>query len=170
MSGSARIIWRQAAWARPLCFGIGLTLAALATTTAMARTDSGGREPAYDRVMSTHTLRCAYAAYPPAFIIDPNTRQLSGIFHDLVETMAKLHGLTVAWTEEVDYGHIIEGLEQRRYDAFCAALWPGPERAQRAVFTVPVYYSAVNLYVRTDDHRFDADPGTLDDPRYRLAI
>lgn len=125
----------------------------------------------YDRVMESRTIRCSYAIYPPTMMKDANTGEMSGIFHDVIEEVAALHELSVEWTEEVPYGSIIEGMKAGRYDLFCAALWPNAPRAQQGLFTVPLYYSGVNMYVRPDDTRFDAAPyKILNNPAYSIAI
>ena len=124
----------------------------------------------YDRVMNTKTIRCAYAVYPPTLMKDPNTGKITGIFHDLLEEVARLHNLKIDWAEEVDYGSIIQGFEAGRYDMFCAALWPGPERAQKALFTVPAYYSGVGIYVKADDKRFDGHPEKLNATAFRISV
>jgi polar amino acid transport system substrate-binding protein len=152
--------------------------AAVAYATATYVGAQHGQAPAqatsqgstYDRIMKTKTLRCAYAIYAPTMMKDPNSGKLSGIFHDLIEEIAHLNKLEVVWAEEVDYGNIIEGLKAGRYDMFCAALWPGPERAQQALFSIPVYYSAVGLYARADDKRFDGNIALLNDPQYKLVV
>jgi len=120
--------------------------------------------------MRTKTIRCSYAVYPPTLMKDPNSGKITGIFHDLIEEAARLHGFKVEWTAEVDYGTIIQGFDTGRYDMFCAALWPGPERAQQALFTVPLYYSGVGIFVRADDHRFDGHPEKLNAPEYKFSI
>lgn len=131
--------------------------------------DGGAKESAYDRVMRTGTIRCGYASFHPSIIIDPETGELSGIFYDLMnEVGARLH-LKVEWTEEVGYGVIQEGFKAGRYDAFCGAVSPTPERARDGVFTIPAYYSPIGVWVRKDDDRFDQDYGLLNNADYRLA-
>ena len=38
----------------------------------------------YDKVLESKTIRVGYISYPPSFIKDPNTKNLSGIFHDVL--------------------------------------------------------------------------------------
>lgn len=121
-------------------------------------------ETAYDRILRTGTLRCAYALYPPDLIKDPNTGALSGIFYDVMEEVGRRLNLKIDWTEEVGYGVIAEGFATNRYDAFCSAVWPTAERSRAAAFTVPLFYSPVDVFVRADDHRFDNKLDALNDP------
>jgi polar amino acid transport system substrate-binding protein len=128
------------------------------------------KESTYERILRTKTIRCGYFAYEPALIIDPNTGKKSGIFYDIIEEMARRLGLKVEWTEEVGYGEMIQGFETGRYDLFCNVVWPTPERARGAAFSIPLYYSVVGIFVREDDDRFTGQIDKLNDPSVRLAV
>jgi polar amino acid transport system substrate-binding protein len=128
------------------------------------------KETTYERVIRTGEIRCAYAVYEPPLIKDPNTGQLSGIFYDVMEEIGRRLSLKINWVEEVGYGTIAEGFVTDRYDAFCNTVWPTPERSRAASFTIPLYYSPVDILVRADDHRFDNDWSKLNDPAYIFAV
>jgi polar amino acid transport system substrate-binding protein len=128
------------------------------------------KESTYERILRTQTIRCGYFAYEPALIIDPNNKKMSGIFYDLTEEMARRLGVKVEWTEEVGYGEMIQGFETGRYDLFCNVVWPTPERARAASFSIPLYYSVVGVFVREDDNRFDGNVDLLNDPAITLAV
>ena len=128
------------------------------------------RETAWQRIVRTGEIRCAYQPYPPALAKDPNTGQLSGIFYDIMSEVGRRLSLKVNWVEEVGYGVIAEGFVSDRYDAFCGPVWPTPERSRVASFTIPLYWSPVDVLVRADDHRFDDDLSKLDDPSVRFAV
>ncbi|HOO50711.1 MAG TPA: ABC transporter substrate-binding protein, partial [Alphaproteobacteria bacterium] len=128
------------------------------------------KESVFDRVMRTGTIRCGYFPYAPTLIIDPNTKEMSGIFYEIIEEMGRRLSLKVEWAEEVDYGVIAEGFKTNRYDMFCNTVWPTPERVRESSFSIPVFYSTVDIFVRTDDHRFDEDFSKLNDPSIMLAI
>lgn len=127
-------------------------------------------ESTFARVLRTGEIRCAYAVYEPPLIKDPNTGQLSGIFYDVMEEVGRRLNLKIKWVEEVGYGTIAQGFVTDRYDAFCNAVWPTPERSRGADFTIPLYYSPVDIMVRADDHRFDGDIMKLNDPAYTFAV
>ena len=127
-------------------------------------------ETTYERVLRTGEIRCAYAVYAPPLIKDPNTGQLSGIFYDMMEEVGRRLNLKIKWVEEVGYGTIAQGFVTDRYDAFCNAVWPTPERGRAGSFTIPLYYSPVDVFVRADDHRFDSDMTKLNDPAYIFAV
>ncbi len=126
-------------------------------------------ETAMDRVLRTGKIRCSYALYSSYFRKDPNTGALSGIFHDVMEAIGKNAGLKIDWAEEVGYVNIFPGLESNRCDAFCGGLWPNASRAKAAAFSIPINYSAITTWVRTDDHRFDNDLSLINSPSIRIA-
>lgn len=128
------------------------------------------KESASERILRTHTIRCGYFPYAPDLIVDPNTKEMSGIFYDITQEMARRLGLNVEWTEEVGYGEIQQGLDANRYDLFCNAVWPTPERSRGASFSTPLYFGTVGVFVRADDHRFDKDFMGLNDPSATLAV
>ena len=127
-------------------------------------------ESVYDRVMRTGTLRCAYTIYAPDTIKDPNTGKLSGIFVDTMQKAADALHLKLEWTEEVPWAGMIEGLNSNRYDAVCSGVWENTDRGRVAAFSRPVFYSAVNAYVRKDETRFGNDLSLLNDPNVRIAV
>ncbi len=122
----------------------------------------------YSRVMQSGILRAAFIEYPP--VITQTDNQFSGIFCDIICGFAEKHELKIEWVEETGYGVVIEGLIEGRFDIFCSATWPTPERHKKAALSRPVYYSDVGVWVRTDGPFADADWITLNDPEYRIAI
>jgi ABC-type amino acid transport substrate-binding protein len=129
---------------------------------------SSQSQSAFDRVTSTHTLRCAYAAYDPFLIISADGK-ITGIFHDAVEEAAKRLNLKVVWAEEVGYGNINTGFMTGRYDAFCAGLWPAGSRAPNTLFSRAIAWDPVGVWVRGNDTRFDGHMEALNDPAFKIA-
>lgn len=109
----------------------------------------------YKRVMQSGTIRCGYAMFPPYCMKDPNSGKLSGIFVEILDEAGKNLGLKIDWKEEVGWGSIIEGLETNRYDLVPTGIWPNASRGKHASFSTPLFYNALNVYVRANDHRFD---------------
>ena len=116
-----------------------------------------GTESAYERVMRTQTIRCGYVVYPPAVIQDPNTGALSGIIYDVMQEAGNLLGLEIEWAEEVGWANTVETIRTWRTDAICVGFWQNPAEGKYLGFTTPLWYSAVNAFVRADDNRFDGD-------------
>lgn len=113
----------------------------------------------YDRVMSSEKIRAAYITYPPAVIKDTKTGKLSGTFVEVLEQAAKNLGIEVEWTEEVGWGAQIEGLQTDRYDIVGSPVWANPTRGKLTTMSVPVYYSGIGVYVRSDENRFSDQGG-----------
>lgn len=121
-----------------------------------------------DRILKTGEVRCSYLIYSPYFRIDPNTRQLSGIFHDLMEELGAKAQLKISWVEEVGYEAIFAGLDSGRHDVFAGGLWPNSSRAKAGSFTIPVFYSVIKAWGRGNETRF-AGLENINDPKVTIA-
>lgn len=144
----------------------------LACYVFVPRTPSGlsvVKESAYDRVMRTQTFRCGFGQWPPYVSKDPTTGQVRGIFHDYMESLGDALHLKIVWAEEFGSGDFMPALRDGRIDGLCAGIWPNASRAREMDFTRPVYYSAMDAYVRADDARFDANMRTIDDPAITIV-
>lgn len=119
-------------------------------------------------ILARGTIRCSYLIYPPYLQKDPNTGQLSGVFHDLVEEVAKSADLKVEWREEVGYESIFPSVNSGRNDMFCGGLWPNASRVRTGSFSIPVFYSVVKTWGRANETRFSGLQG-IDDPAVRIA-
>jgi ABC-type amino acid transport substrate-binding protein len=124
-------------------------------------------QSAFDRVTSSHILRCAYAAYDP-FLTISTDKKITGIMHDAVEEAAKRLALKVDWVEEVGYANINSGFMTGRYDAFCAGLWPAGTRAASTIFSRAVVWDPITVWARGNDTRF-TDIEKLNDPAYTIT-
>lgn len=127
-------------------------------------------QPAFERVSSSRTLRCAYAVWAPFFMVDPNTGAKSGIAYDIVEQMGKILGLEVVWTEEVPYSQVADNLKGGRNDAMCMTLWPSGNRALALDFTSAVDYIGAYAFVREGDGRFDGNLAAINRPGVTIAM
>jgi len=126
-------------------------------------------ESVYDRVMRTGTIRVGYLDSPPGVIKDANTGKMSGIAVDALDAIGAALQLKVEYVEEVQWGSMIEGLNTGRYDVAMMA-WGDSSRARLADYSMPLFYSAVNAYVRPDDKRFDRGlAAAMRDPTVRIA-
>jgi ABC-type amino acid transport substrate-binding protein len=104
-------------------------------------------ETTYARVMRTKELRCGYINYPPHTIIDPATKNMSGLMHDIVMEMGRLLDIKIIWAEEVGWASTVEALRSKRIDAICTSFWQNPVEGKFVSFTMPVFYSPVTAYV-----------------------
>jgi polar amino acid transport system substrate-binding protein len=125
---------------------------------------------AYDRVIKTNTLRCAYALYPPFIGKDPNTGKLTGIAVDLMSEIEKATGLQVSWGPEIDFGTITETLQTGKADAFCTGMAMTPARGKVLAGSIPFTYGPIQAYVRANDHRFDNNPSAINTPEVKIEV
>jgi len=123
----------------------------------------------YDKVVSSGTIRACYVVYPPASIKDPNTGKLSGVFVETLNKAAENMGLKVDWNTEVGWGEMIEALNSSKCDIIGSPAWSNSTRGKSAEFSQPVYYSAINAYVRASDNRFNGDITIANNASYKLA-
>jgi ABC-type amino acid transport substrate-binding protein len=124
---------------------------------------------AYDRVMKTGILQCAYVIYAPYFTKDPNTGALSGIFKESADVAAQKLNLTIKWNEAT-FATVVQDLLDGKVDAFCGGMWPDPARAKQLLFGQPHSFSSVGIFVRADDYRFDRKSlEQLNDPAVKIS-
>lgn len=112
------------------------------------------KETAFERVMRTGTLRCGYIPYSYAFMVDPNTKQMSGVMYDVVEEVGRLNRLKIDWAEELTWATVSTSLETGRVDALCSGIWIETQNARFMAYSSPLYYNSIGIYVRGDETRF----------------
>jgi ABC-type amino acid transport substrate-binding protein len=127
-------------------------------------------ETAFDRITKTNTLRCGYAVATPWFMVDPNTKKLSGVGFDFTNAMADKIGLKVDWVEETGWGVAEEGLLTNRYDMLCGSVCIDPRRARAATYSTPFLHIPLLAVVRADDHRFEAGLSAVNAPDIRVGV
>jgi polar amino acid transport system substrate-binding protein len=142
---------------------------ATATSHEMQPPSARAAKDAAERILDTRQLKCSYATYDPFIMKDLNTGKMSGLFYDLTNKIGELAHLEVSWDIEATYGTFGEDLQREKCDVYAGGLWPETNRAKIASFSLPAFYSGVGIYVRRDDHRFDADADKINDPQYRIA-
>jgi cyclo(L-tyrosyl-L-tyrosyl) synthase len=128
----------------------------------------GSLHDTYSRIMQSGILRAAFVEYPP--VIQRTGSEFSGIFCDIIKGFARKLDLKIEWVEETGYGVVIEGLREGRFDIFCSATWPTPERHKRASLSRPIYYSDVGVWVRSDSPLAQEDWISLNDQQYSIAV
>lgn len=136
-------------------------------TAPQQSTSSSG----YESVLKAGKLRVAFVSYPPGCIVDPNTKEISGIFPEVLRRIGDNLGLKVEYTEEVGWATLIEGLDSGRYDIIGSPVWSNPKRGKLALLTKPVYYSGVGIWVRPDENRFSPEDNwsSINSPDVRIA-
>ncbi|MDD3182768.1 MAG: transporter substrate-binding domain-containing protein [Alphaproteobacteria bacterium] len=158
---------------KPVVSILAAVAIALAAQNILFAQKSGSQEsqqPAYDHVIKTNTLRCAYALYPPFISKDPNTGKLSGFMVDVMEELSKVTGINVDWATEIDFGAITTTLQSGKADAFCSGMAMTPARGRVLAASLPVSFGAIEAYVRKDDYRFDNAPEKINSTNIKLEV
>jgi len=130
---------------------------------------SAPSESAYDRVMRTGTIRCGYTPYSVGLMKDPNTGQMSGIYHDIITRLAENLGFKISWVEEVGWSGQIEGLNTKRYDMICSPVSLNSGRARVTDFSIPLYYSPVHIWAKKDNITITNDLKALNKPEIHIS-
>lgn len=130
--------------------------------------ENGNFNDVLDRIEKTKTLRVGFTNYVPALMYDRDYDNFSGIFYDIIIEISKKYGWRVRWTEEVGYGVIIDGLDNKRFDIFGSTVWPTPERKPKADFSVSLYKSPTFVWVRSDYGKTDDE--IRNDENARVAV
>lgn len=155
-------------------FALLLSLIALGSVFLRPASQTGNapvkKETAFERVMRTRTLRCAYAIYPPHFMIDSKTGEKQGINYELWKAIGKVANLKIEWTEEVGFGSFPENLNSGKEDAFCAGAWMSVPRSQRVEYSAPAYYTPLYVFARDGDTRFDNNLGAIDNSNVTVSV
>lgn len=131
---------------------------------------ASAQETAFDRVIRTNTLRCGYAVAAPWFTVDPNTGAKGGVGFDVTNAIAEKTGLKVDWVEETGWGLAEQGLVAGRYDALCASVCVDAHRVRAASYAAPYLNLPTLPVVRADDHRFDSDVESINNPSVRIGV
>lgn len=123
----------------------------------------------FERVAKNGVLRCGYFVWPPYFMKDPNSGQLSGINYDQTETMAKLLDLKVEWVAEIGAGEVVSALNSGKIDIMCTSLWPDPARMKLLTLTKPLFFTPAYAYVRAGDKKFSGKHISLNQSDVKFA-
>jgi polar amino acid transport system substrate-binding protein len=150
--------------------GIVLVVIVALITVKLAGPSGSVSNSVYDRVISSGVIRACYIVTAPSLIKDPSSKTLSGTSFDILEQAAKNLGLKVSWDYEVGWGEAIESLNTDKCDIVGSAIWGNSNRAKTSEFIEPIYYSAINAYVRAGDDRFDGNLKLANDEKIKLAV
>lgn len=149
---------------------VGVFALAMNFVHAPSTEGEGKKETAFERVLRTQTLRCAYVPRAHHFMINASTKQMSGIDYEVMEAVGELIHLKIDWVEETGYGSYPEQLNSGKEDALCTTLWASVARATRVLYTAPVHYSPLFLYTRAGNMRFDNNLEAVNNEAVTLAI
>ena len=97
-------------------------------------------ENTLEKVRRTKQLNVGYFVLEPTIMEEPNTGKKTGIFIDLIESIAKSLDAKVIY-HEVDLANFAAGLQSRQFDLCIGATFATPQRATAVLFTRPIFYS-----------------------------
>lgn len=150
-----------------------VSLCALAVSffhTAPAQQTAAHKETAYERVMRTRTLRCAYFSWRPFIMKDPNTAVVSGFIPDIMSKIGEDLNIKIDYVEEVTVAQMFEGFATNRYDAVCGPVTSSINRTPVADFVKPLGWAGTDAYIRADDTRFDKGIEAIDHPDTKITV
>ena len=128
------------------------------------------KESAYDRVMRTGVLRCAYGLWEPCVIRDPNTGEFSGIVYDFMQDLGKSINVKVDYCLDVPWDSIGAALRFGKADAHCAGVWSTPSRGRVMAFSHPLFFTPAVIFARAGDKRFDFKVERINQPDITVAL
>lgn len=153
-----------------LAFGLALLALFLVLFRPVAQEQKPVKESAFERVMRTRTIRCAYITRPHHFERDAEGNR-RGLDYELMEAIGKEAHLKIDWVGETGYGVFPEQLNSGKEDALCTLVWGNITRAQRVTTSAPVVFTPLYAYVRAGDARFDQkEAGNLNDDTITIAV
>ncbi|TAH37781.1 MAG: amino acid ABC transporter substrate-binding protein [Alphaproteobacteria bacterium] len=130
----------------------------------------GAENNAYERVIKSGTLRCAYSLWEPAVMRDPNTGEMSGLIYDFMQEVGKALNIKVEYNLEVPWDSVPTALKTNKADAHCAGIWATAARGRVMAFSNPLFFSPVVAFARADDGRFNFNLDNINKPDITIAI
>ncbi|MGE4352174.1 MAG: substrate-binding periplasmic protein, partial [Bdellovibrionales bacterium] len=90
--------------------------------------------------------------------------------YELINELANRLGLTVEWTEEVNFTTMSEALKNNHFDSICFSLYRDSPRASWTEMTAPIFFSGHGVFVREKDDRFSGqDFSVFNSPNITIA-
>jgi len=120
-----------------------LLIATLTFSLTACRTgppSSQSRADTLEKVRDTKERRVGYFIFEPTIMEDPNTGKLSGVFVDMIESIAKSLDAKVVY-QKVALANFAAGLQSGQFDLSVGATFATPQRATAVLFTRPIFYA-----------------------------
>lgn len=123
----------------------------------------------FQRVMDSNTIRCGYSLWQPLLFVDPNSGEIKGIFHDLMEEAGRRLNLKIEWAEELGWGTVVESVRTGRVDMACAGYWLHPGRIKMVSYNAPQIYTPLYAWGRADEKRTFEKIEDFNDPSLTIV-
>jgi polar amino acid transport system substrate-binding protein len=120
-----------------------LLVATLAIPLAACRAtppSSQAHADTLEKVRATKELNVGYFIYEPTIMEDPRTGKLSGVFIDMIESIAKSLDARVIYHKET-LANFVAGLQSGEFGLSIGATFATPQRATAVLFTRPIFYA-----------------------------
>lgn len=157
---------------RVLACCLSLVLLLVSVTAGGCRQGGGSSTQAGDtleKVRSSKELHVGFFVFEPTIMRDPNSGNLSGVFIDMIESIARSLDAKVVY-HEVDLANFAAGLQSRQYDLSIGATFATPQRATAVAFTQPLFYAGYTGVVKKGQAGNFPNWQSLDRPNLRVAV
>jgi polar amino acid transport system substrate-binding protein len=111
-------------------------------------------ETLYQKILRTGQIRVGYVSYASSYIINPDGTH-TGIFHDVMEEIAKNMGIEIKYAKEVTWDGMIQDIQDGKIDMVVTGIWPTTQRGKHVDFLEPLFYSPVKAYTYHGNQIFD---------------
>ena len=109
-----------------------------------------------DEIQATGQIKVMYINYPPFSIKDPKTGEVTGVFVDVIESMAEKMKAEPVYIETT-WAQLVLDLATERGHVNVTGIFPLVERAQGGViFTKPLAFLGNNAIVKAEEDRFQS--------------
>ncbi len=125
---------------------------------------------AYGRMIGSGVLRCGYTPWPILLDVDSQSGELSGVFVDYLNELARVLDIKIEWVEEMAFGQMPGALNEGRIDAHCSGAWTNPIRGKMADNVIPISYEHINAFVRTEEDRFDNNLESMNSHEIKISL
>jgi polar amino acid transport system substrate-binding protein len=148
---------------------LGLALGAALIHGAVSSA-AAQEESILQKVQRTKVIHAAYIPYPPFVIVDPNTKEVSGYFIELMDEIVSRMGQDIQIEyEETTWGTMVVGVQSGKFDVVVSGIFSTIPRAMQVTFSRPVMLVGLSAVARADDDRF-ATAEDLEQPGLKIAV
>lgn len=109
-------------------------------------------------VQKTKVIKAGYIPYPPFVMVDPNTRELSGFFIEVMDEIVSRMGPDMKIDyEETTWGTMVVGVQSGKFDVVVSGIFSTIPRSMQVTFSRPLLLVGLSAVARADDSRFQTE-------------
>lgn len=122
------------------------------------------QESILQKVQKTKVIHAGYIPYPPFVTVDPNTRELSGFFIEVMNEIVSRMGPEIKIEyEETTWGTMVVGVQSGKFDIVVSGIFSTIPRAMQVTFSRPLLLVGLSAVARADDDRFKTEEDLQND-------